>query len=945
MDVLPPLVPGGPLREWLDAEDWRAVDAAAAVGAAGIVLVRRPYRDIRIRSKLVQVASAHSWDTYTHAFVFAGYLPGFSGGDGSRAQHGMAELELEGGPLPPEYAVPGLRSMAAASVPLELLPSVRVVHHIIQYETWVVPADKVADFEPHGFRAVQAAELSEDERSRFLFHGCSLEGNVGEGAPDSDAMREALAERGLLREEGMPDYVFVQRLANKIYDHIKYDAGKDLAMNTGKPPSHAFHTGYGQCGRYSAVLVGACRASGIPARMVSNAPEGNAQAGLFDPKFMHACAEVYLDGAGWTLLEPQNGKLGDFTRFIALDTSVHTEEQLHDARKLHPGLGGHVENVVNYYFQKHDVNCDGVLARDEVAALLADALGASAGSEVDVCQIDEALAALDLDGDGSLSRAELKRALAEERLWTRACGRTYSVGQSTCGGSLLRCPWPPVDTTHLLAVPAERTSNTYGTPVNFGLQNDMPFSVRQLWVNFEGNYVPTENVAAGTTYYGSCNTGYPFAYFNDETGREVACVFFTAPSGRQSDQAAKLSDAMRLCGTLPLRDPDAAQPLPLPGTSAAETRLAVMPSVEGRVIAAEACLLPRAQNPYAPERLATLPQPVVSLEYDRVEVVRLDPRTGAGEGPPESVWGPGPAVAPLFAWPGWVGGYVAGQAVTVPACDAESLWDRAAKQEAEAKETRGAAEAKAKEADEACFFKRLDETKSNEQIIKEQAALRKQKREAKKLGRLIEESETKKEEAAAQYKAEVEEAAARYAEKLRRIEEDKERHTTTKAALEKQIADKAPVGPHDGSHDFVLGLWIGEYKYPDGSWDAEVRIDLNTVPAVGDSIDIHYIDYDSIDIDIPGARGNYETVEVKETTFSDGKLIVALEGVSVTAVYQGSLPCLRVTKGNQTFEFADEGDRKTFEFVAGDVTVGDVTVKMVAFATEAAHLLSLEGKE
>ena len=72
---------------------------------------------------------------------------------------------------------------------------------------------------------------------------------------------------------------------------------------------------------------------------------------------------------------------------------------------------------------------------------------------------------------------------------------------------------------------------------------------------------------------------------------------------------------------------------------------------------------------------------------------------------------------------------------------------------------------------------------------------------------------------------------------------------------------------------------------------------------------------------IDGAQGNYETVEVKETTFSDGKLIVALEGVSVTAVYQGSLPCLRVTKGNQTFEIADEGDRDTFEFVAGDVTV------------------------
>ena len=70
------------------------------------------------------------------------------------------------------------------------------------------------------------------------------------------------------------------------------------------------------------------------------------------------------------------------------------------------------------------------------------------------------------------------------------------------------------------------------------------------------------------------------------------------------------------------------------------------------------------------------------------------------------------------------------------------------------------------------------------------------------LGRLIEGSETKKEEAAARHAAEVEEtaarhaaeveeAAARYAEELRRIEEDKERQTATKAALEKQIADKA----------------------------------------------------------------------------------------------------------------------------------------------------------
>jgi hypothetical protein len=54
----------------------------------------------------------------------------------------------------------------------------------------------------------------------------------------------------------MPDYdiVFVQQLATKVKDHITYDAGKDIAQNQGKPPSHAFKTGWGQCGRYSVVM-------------------------------------------------------------------------------------------------------------------------------------------------------------------------------------------------------------------------------------------------------------------------------------------------------------------------------------------------------------------------------------------------------------------------------------------------------------------------------------------------------------------------------------------------------------------------------------------------------------------------------------------------------------------------------------------------------------------
>lgn len=67
-------------------------------------------------------------------------------------------------------------------------------------------------------------------------------------------MIKELSARGLQRTPDMPDYVYVQQLATKVKDHITYDAGKDIAQIQGKPPSHAFKTGWGQCGRYSVVM-------------------------------------------------------------------------------------------------------------------------------------------------------------------------------------------------------------------------------------------------------------------------------------------------------------------------------------------------------------------------------------------------------------------------------------------------------------------------------------------------------------------------------------------------------------------------------------------------------------------------------------------------------------------------------------------------------------------
>jgi len=93
---------------------------------------------------------------------------------------------------------------------------------------------------------------------------------------------------------------------------------------------------------------------------VCNGPAGSADK-LFDPAQMHVCAEVYLEGAGWTLIEPQAGTLGDFKGYIALDPSPPSAGMLEDAKILHPRLGAQVNETVEYYFEKHDKDKNGVL--------------------------------------------------------------------------------------------------------------------------------------------------------------------------------------------------------------------------------------------------------------------------------------------------------------------------------------------------------------------------------------------------------------------------------------------------------------------------------------------------------------------------------------------------------------------------------------------------------
>ncbi|OYV06578.1 MAG: transglutaminase [Verrucomicrobiales bacterium VVV1] len=93
-----------------------------------------------------------------------------------------------------------------------------------------------------------------------------------------------------------------------IHQTFTYEAG---TTNSSTHLEEAFALRRGVCQDYSHVMIGLCRAVGIPARYASgylyNGPRGT----LVGAQASHAWCEVYLPGSGWIGFDPTNGTLAD----------------------------------------------------------------------------------------------------------------------------------------------------------------------------------------------------------------------------------------------------------------------------------------------------------------------------------------------------------------------------------------------------------------------------------------------------------------------------------------------------------------------------------------------------------------------------------------------------------------------------------------------------------
>jgi len=431
---------------WVDAEGKFAISPAGAATAIGgksgydgqVVLMKRPDRRVVLVSHLEKIDTAFKCDDDQLCFVYAPGLLGMAD-DGSQCQGQgsitMWQADGKGAPLRndvSDFMVHGTTSaLQGAILPLGDLGDVRIQHEYTNFETKLIPK---ADSEPYtkqGWSVVSPHVLTPQEKVEAL--RCDRAG----GGDDKQEMLKMLQERGLEKTPGMPDYAFCQRLSKTFYDHIIYDAGKDAALNNGKPPSHAFKTKVGQCGRFSSVMDMACRASGIPARVVCNNPRMGSK-GEYDPIHMHVCTEVYIQGAGWCFLEPQGGDVGRMSHgYILTGGTVPSPKQLADSALLlgPPPSGGDID----WAFETFDKDKSGALDAMESASLISSLFGLPS-SDPDTGSspaIQELIAACDTNHDGKITKEELTTFLGpiSKKDWSFA--NPFGLGQNTCGACVL----------------------------------------------------------------------------------------------------------------------------------------------------------------------------------------------------------------------------------------------------------------------------------------------------------------------------------------------------------------------------------------------------------------------------------------------------------------------------------------------------------------------------
>lgn len=117
----------------------------------------------------------------------------------------------------------------------------------------------------------------------------------------ADSDKAAQLGREIAESTGRNTLAFLNELNSWLYSNIAVVIRPDPGIQS---PDLTLALGSGACRDTALVFMAACRAVGIPARYLSCYQAGDADQTQRD---LHACAEIYLPGAGWRGYDPTLG--------------------------------------------------------------------------------------------------------------------------------------------------------------------------------------------------------------------------------------------------------------------------------------------------------------------------------------------------------------------------------------------------------------------------------------------------------------------------------------------------------------------------------------------------------------------------------------------------------------------------------------------------------------
>lgn len=111
-------------------------------------------------------------------------------------------------------------------------------------------------------------------------------------------------------------------LMDWVYREFRYESG---VTNVNTHLEEAFQMRRGVCQDFTHVMLGLCRAVGIPARYASGYLYNGPRDTLVGAQASHAWAEVYLPAAGWIGFDPTNNTLAD-ERYVKISVGRDYED-------------------------------------------------------------------------------------------------------------------------------------------------------------------------------------------------------------------------------------------------------------------------------------------------------------------------------------------------------------------------------------------------------------------------------------------------------------------------------------------------------------------------------------------------------------------------------------------------------------------------------------------